>query len=120
MTSAKFRPTPAMQNFLEAALDANTPAKIRFIALKAGVHESSWRHWKRNPAFLRWYSEQWQHQAATRRWLLDKIGFQKAPTDFRYWQAMQEKFSDSPPGLRHPQLTVIIRAPRPDQNKPIL
>ncbi len=58
----------------------------------------------------------WESGAAHSAWLLDKIGLEKARTDFRYWQApislsssvwtsgqaMQQKYSFSPPGLRHP------------------
>ncbi len=85
----------------------------------------------------------WQGRAASCSWLLDKIGIQKARHDFRPpRRAMQEKYSASPPGLRHsvssatsavnpaekysssplgvrrPPLTVIIRAPRPAAQSP--
>ncbi len=108
-----FHPTPAQQRFLEAALNPNVSKRIRAISRAAHVHESSWRTWKHNPAFLAWYQDAWQNRAASCSWLLDKIGLQQARHDFRFWKAMQEKYSTSPPGLRHPPLTVIIRAPRP-------
>ncbi len=108
-----FHPTPAQQRFLEAALNPNVRAQIRAISRAARVHESSWRIWKHNPAFLAWYRDAWQSRAAPCTWLLDKIGLHQARHDFRYWKAMQEKYSASPPGLSHPPLTVIIRAPRP-------
>ena len=108
-----FRPTPAQQAFLEAALDLNVKRTIRAISRAARVHESSWRICKRNPAFLAWYRDAWESGAAHSACLLDKIGLEKARTDFRSWQAMQQKYSFSPPGLRHPPLTVIVRVPRP-------
>jgi len=39
----------------EAALNPNVRAQIRAISRAARVHESSWRIWKHNPAFLAWY-----------------------------------------------------------------
>ncbi len=98
-----FRPTPAQQAFLEAALDPKVKRTIRAISRAARVHESSWRLWKRNPAFLAWYRDAWESGVAHSAWLLDKIGLEKARTDFRYWQAMQQKYSFSPPGIRHPR-----------------
>ncbi|HEY4684263.1 MAG TPA: hypothetical protein VIH17_13575, partial [Candidatus Acidoferrales bacterium] len=50
-----FHPTPAQQRFLEAALNPNVSKRIRAISRAAHVHESSWRTWKHNPAFLAWY-----------------------------------------------------------------
>ncbi len=122
-----FRPTPAQQAFLGAALDLNVKRTIRAISRAARVHESSWRIWKRNPAFLAWYRDAWESGAAHSACLFDKIGLERARTDFRSWQApislsssvwtsgqaMQQKYSFSPPGLRHPPLTVIVRVPRP-------
>ncbi len=125
-----FHPTPAQPaaaGFLEAALNPNISKRIRAISRAAHVHESSWRTWKHNPAFLAWYRDAWQapislsssvwtsgqSRAASCSWLLDKIGIQKARHDFRFWKVMQEKYSASPPGLPHRPLTVIIRAPRP-------
>ena len=108
-----FRPTPAQQAFLKAALDLNVKRTIRAISRAARVHESSWRICKRNPAFCACYRHAWESGAAHSAWLLDNIGLEKARTDFRYWQAMQQKYSFSPPGLRHPPLTVIVRVPGP-------
>ena len=108
-----FRPTPAQQAFLKAALDLNVKRTIRAISRAARVHESSWRICKRNPAFCSCYGDAWKSGAAHAACLLDNIGLEKARTDFRYWQAMQQKYSFSPPGLRHPPLTVIVRVPRP-------
>ncbi len=122
-----FHPTPAQQRFLEAAINPNVSKRIRAISRAAHAHESSWRAWKHNPAFLACLPQTglvplvvsspnrdaWQTRAAPCTWLLDKIGLHQARHDFRYWQAMQEKYSASPPGLSHPPLTVIIRAPRP-------
>ena len=39
----------------EAALNPNVRAQIRDISRAADVHESSWRIWKHNPAFMAWY-----------------------------------------------------------------
>ena len=52
-----FRPTPAQQAFLEAALDPNVKRTIRAISRAARVHESSWRICKRNPAFCACYGD---------------------------------------------------------------
>ena len=109
-----FRPTPAQQAFLKAALDLNVKRTIRAISRAARVHESSWRIWKRNPAFCACYGDAWESGAAHSACLLDKIGPpRRARTHFRYWQAMQQKYYFSPPGLRHPPLTVIVRVPGP-------
>ncbi len=114
-----FHPTPAQQRFLEAALNPSVSKHIRAICRAARVHESSWRLWKHEPAFLAWFRDAWEGHAGCITWLLDKIGLEQSRHDFRYWKAMQEKYSAPPPGLRHSvssapsPLTVIIRAPRP-------
>ncbi len=49
--------------------------------------------------------------------MLDKIGIEKARTDFRYWEAMQKKYGAEGPGLGGPGLSVVVRAPRPKHSK---
>ncbi len=117
----KFRPTTAMLRFLDAALDPAVPTKIRAIARTAGVHESNWRLWRKDPRFRAWWDDSWQAALYTITWLLDKIGIERAtskhPDAFLYWRAMQEKLGGLDTMHEFP-LQVIIRAPRPNRKAP--
>ncbi len=114
----KFRPTPAMLEFLDAALDPDVSNKIRSIARAAGVHESSWRLWRKDPRFRAWWNDCWHASTFTISWLLDKIGLARAqgkdPEAFLYWRRMQQKLGGLDTVLELP-LEVVIRAPRPDR-----
>ncbi len=105
-----------MLAFLDAALDPDTKPRIRAIAARAGIHPSTWRVWKHNPQFRAWFSRTWSEQVAMLTWLLDKIGLEKARTDFPYWEAMQRKIGGLDTIATFPvPVQVIIRAPRPQR-----
>ncbi len=116
----KFRPTTAMLEFLDAAIDPDVSHKIRAIARAAGVHESSWRLWRKDPRFRTWWLDSWNASTYAITWLLDKIGFERAqgkdPDAFLYWRRMQEKLGGLDT-IHELPLQVVIRAPRPDRRR---
>ena len=88
--SDSFRPSPAMSVWLDTALELMT-LNVTVIAEKCQISRQSWYHWMKNGQFRSWFRAQWDERISGWAWKLDVIGFEKAESDFRYWEAMQRR-----------------------------
>ncbi len=113
----KFYQTRAMQAFLDAALDPDVPATVAATAKAAGIDRDNWWLWKREANFRRWFQSAWSENCGSLKWILDKIGIEKARKDFRYWDAMQRKYGGEGSSADEPGFCVVVRAPRPNWSK---
>lgn len=119
MTNEKpkiFKPTLAMIYYWKAYADPYTKANKSDCARRAvelmqedgipadripkseSIRQMVWQ-WedkdeKENTGYCAWRDEFWKKLMRDSEKLLDKIGIQKSPADFRYWEVMQMKWGN--------------------------
>lgn len=90
----KFTPTTLQIKWLHAASDCSVDPTITAIADAIDCDRSNWYKWNKDPEFVEWWNREWERVMCNSVWRLDKIGMRKASEDFRYWKALQEKYSN--------------------------
>ena len=86
-----FRVTPYMNVWVNTAVKLITDSPEE-ISKDCGLDRTNWYKWcKKFPAFEQWFYD--QYKAHRGRWIprLDRIGMMRAPKNFDYWQAMNQK-----------------------------
>lgn len=91
---SNFKVTPAMTLYVDTAIKiiSDSPSEI---SQNCSVSRGMWYIWtKKYPNFEEWFYS--QYRAKRYRWLpqLDKMGMNRAPKNFDYWQAMNRKAGD--------------------------
>lgn len=92
LTIETFKPTEKMLRWLEAALDPGVKATAADISRATNINVNTWRTWRESPTFIKWWNEKWNEAQRNLVWQLDKIGWDRAKKDFKYWEALQIKF----------------------------
>lgn len=92
LTIDTFKPTERQLRWLEAALDPAVKPTAADISRATGINVKSWGEWRKSPTFIKWWNEKWNEAQRNAVWQLDKIGWDRAKKDFKYWEALQIKF----------------------------
>lgn len=108
-----FKPSLKMQAVLNAAIDFDSEGTVSDWCRKAGVSRQSYYDWRGIEGFQEWWDGEWEKAMKRYRAYLDRIGLEKAKTDFRYWEAMQKKYG----GMEREGkgLNVVFNIPRPSE-----
>lgn len=86
-----FRPTPAMHYFAFCRAKLGDSASDRVVCDKAGIRPETSSVWKRDPKYSEWLSDQVAIYRASVLDLLEQVAL-KNIDDFRYWEAMAQKY----------------------------
>jgi len=97
-TIENFKPTVTMLKWFAAAVNPDVKSNLVSISRESGVSEQQWHEWAKDPVFNEWWNKEWLKEQKKMIWKLDKIGWDKSRSDFKYWQAMQIKFG----GMKDP------------------
>lgn len=91
-SSAKeeWRPTPHMIVFVDTAIRLGSD-NVAEITREAGIDESTYYKWIKQPEFNKWMDEYWDKALKSNSWKLDMIGIKNAKRDFNFWKAMQQR-----------------------------
>lgn len=90
----KFKPTKEMLKLLEAKLNVEVKPTVTAEAKYAGISRTTYYEWFKDDNFVNWFNKEWEREQAKMGSWLDKVGYMKAPKDFRYWEAMQMKYQN--------------------------
>jgi len=91
-----FKPNSKQLKLLKSALNIEVKSSVTALCEASEIERSTYYRWFENPDFVAWWNEQWASSISRYKWILDKIGLQKAKEDYRYWKAMQDKFTSVP------------------------
>ena len=111
----RYEPTKNMLQVLNSALDPEVGGSINSWFVKAGIPRKYWDQWNKGLGFRLWWDKEFKKGMRRNMQFLDNIGMQKAKTDFRYWEAMQKKYSDmmKKEDVKAQKNTFIFNVPRP-------
>jgi hypothetical protein len=86
----KWKVTPYMEKWISTAVQLVTDSPSE-IAPVCGVSREVWYDWIKKPGFKEWFYQ--QYKAKRYEWIpkLDAMGMARAPKNFDYWKAMNQK-----------------------------
>ena len=88
----KYEPSPCQVEYLKAAISIGTNKNKAEVARVAEVRRQNWWEWLKVPGFYEWFMVEFKRAMASMVYELDLIGLQMAEKDFKYWEAMQQKY----------------------------
>ena len=92
MSTEMFIPSEKQIELLRVMVDGTGKPTITAFCEEAGINRDTYYNWFDNPEFVGWFNREWEVAMAKKITWLDRIGLQKSPTDFRYWEALQMKY----------------------------
>ena len=116
-----YEPTKNMLMVLNAALDPEVGGSINSWFVKAGINRKYWDQWNKGLGFRMWWEKEFKAGMRRNMQFLDNIGMKNAKTDFRYWEAMQKKYSDLEKRYEGKETnTFIFNVPRPAVERQVI
>lgn len=88
-----FKPNKKQIAFLKAKLDPQVRPTIEEECKEAGINRQTYYNWLKKPGFLNWLRREFKKGMKDNMIYLDKLGMALAVKDFRYWEALQMKYS---------------------------
>jgi hypothetical protein len=59
-----------------------------------GINRDTWYTWNKDPEFVNWWNTCWDTHMKNSMFMLDKVSWKKAYTDFRYMELLQMKYAN--------------------------
>ena len=117
-----FKPNEKQLLWLETAANLDVKPTILAISQKSGIDRRFWYDWIERDDFVDWWNKAWDKVMQRHNWWLDRVGLAKSMKDYRYWEAMQMKYSKFRQKVDHTsdgeKITFGIMTRRIDENKP--
>lgn len=92
MSTKRFIPNEKQIELLKVMIDGQIKPTITAYCEEVGIDRKTYYNWFDNDAFVEWFDKEWERAMKRKISWLDRVALSKAPSDFRYWEALKMEY----------------------------